>query len=125
MYDIDITKSLINIDKKLIPNKISIALFSYGLNEFYTAFRYLKSVLLYVFSKNTLSKETIKEATSVVAKHYNITHRRIITAINNLYDMLPANFFFTSPLFVKIKMNCYHKTHFIAEMVLKDIQNYC
>jgi len=124
MKNIDITNCSINIDKKLIPNRISIALFSYGLNEFYNAFRYLKSILLYVFSKNNLSKDMLKEASLVVSKHYNITHRRIVTAINNFYEMLPSNFFFTSPLYTKIKMNFYHKTQFVAETVLKDIQNY-
>ena len=54
MNNIDISNCAVNIDKRLIPNRIGIALFSYVLNEFYNAFSYLKSVLLYTFSKNDL-----------------------------------------------------------------------
>ena len=34
MNNIDISNCAVNIDKRLIPNRIGIALFSYGLNEF-------------------------------------------------------------------------------------------
>ena len=122
MNNIDISNCAINIDKRLIPNRIGIALFSYGLNEFYNAFSYLKSVLLYTFSKNDLSKSMIKEAMLAAAKYHNLTNKSIVTSLSKLYDKLHKDFFITSPLFSKIKMNCYHKTQFIAEKVLKDIQ---
>lgn len=122
--DIDIAKTLNNVDKKLIINRISIALFSFGLNEFYTAFKYLKSVIVYCFNKNDISKNSVKEAMMVVAKYYKVTQKTIINSLTKLYQHLPVDFFLLSPLFLKIKMNCYHKTQFIAEMVFLDLQKY-
>ena len=122
MNNIDISTCALDIDYRLIPNRIGIALFSYGLNEFYNAFRYLKSVLLFVFSKNDLSKPTIKAAMLAAAKYHNLTDKSIVTSLSKLYEKLHKDFFTSSPLYSKIKMNCYHKTQFIAEKVLKDIQ---
>ena len=65
----------------------------------------------------------IKEAMLAAAKYHNLTNKSIVTSLSKLYDKLHKDFFITSPLFSKIKMNCYHKTQFIAEKVLKDIED--
>ena len=113
-----------NIDKNLISNRINIVLFSYGLNEFYNAFKYLKSIIINLINKEDLSKTAIKEAIESVAKYNALNSKSIVSSLCKLYAMLPKDFFISSPLYVKIKMNCYHKTQFIAECVLKDIENF-
>ena len=113
-----------NIDKNLISNRINIILFSYGLNEFYNAFKYLKSILIYLINKNDFSKYAVKEAIERVAKYNALNSKSIVSALGKLYAMLPKDFFISSPLFAKIKMNCYHKTQFITETVLKDIEHF-
>jgi len=113
-----------NIDKNLISNRINILLFSYGLNEFYNAFKYLKSIIINLINKEDLSKTAIKEAIESVAKYNALNSKSIVSSLCKLYSMLPKDFFISSPLFAKIKMNCYHKTQFIAECVLKDIKNF-
>ena len=112
----------INIEKHLIANRISIVLFSYGLNEFYNAFKYLKSILIYLSNTNDLSKNSIKIAMESVSKYYSLNIKSLVSSISKLYTMLPKDFFISSPLYRKIKMNCYHKTQFIAQSVFKDIE---
>lgn len=122
--NLEIANCIDNVNKNLLANRISVALFSYGLNEFYVAFRYLKAILLYTFNTCNICKNSIKEAIMIVSKQYNVTNKTIVCALNNLYQNLPHDFFYTSPLFLKIKMNCYHKTQFLAEMVLLDLKKY-
>ena len=113
-----------NINKNLLANRISVALFSYGLNEFYIAFRYLKAVLLYTFNTRNICKNSIKEAMLAISKQYNVSTKTIVSSLIKFYKFLPSDFFFSSPLFLKMKMNCYHKTQFLAEKVLSDLQKY-
>ena len=113
-----------NIDKHLISNRINIILFSYGLNEFYNAFKYLKSILIYLINKNDFSKYAVKEAIVCIAKQNCLNTKSIVSSLCKLYGMLPKDFFISCPLYVKIKMNCYHKTQFIAESVIKDIKDF-
>ena len=42
--------------------------------------------------------------------------------IGKLLNMLPADFFIACPLYLKIKMNCFHKIQYVAEIILKDIK---
>ena len=85
---------------------ISIVLFSYGLNEFYHAFKYLKSILIYLSKTTELNKTVIKEAIESVAKYYALNIKSLISSLCKLYTMLPKDFFISSPLYTKIKMNC-------------------
>ena len=122
--NIEIKNCFNNINKKLISNRISVALFSYGLNEFYVAFKYLKFILLNAYNKYDIGKESIKEATNVASKNYKVAFKTIITSLNKLYNFLPADFFSKSPLYLKIKMNCYQKTEYLAEIILNDLQKF-
>ena len=122
--NIEITSCINKINKKLLSNRISVALFSFGLNEFYVAFKYLKSILIYTFNKNNISKTSIKNAILEISKIYKVTDRTILMAISKLYKNLPSDFFTSSLNFVKMKMNCYLKTEFIAKKVLKELQKY-
>ena len=120
----NISAENLNINKQLIANRINIILFSYGLNEFYNAFKYLKSIIIIMLDKNDLSKISVKEAMECVAKQNSLFIKSVITALSKLYTMLPKDFFISSPLYRKIKMNCYHKTQFIAQSVIKDLENF-
>lgn len=122
MNNVEIKKIEINIPNSLIPNRICIALSAYGLNEFYISFKYLKKVLIYLYNKKTIDTPTIKEAVSIVAKCYTNTSRTVLNALGKLFTMLPDDFFIACPLFTKIKMNCYHKIQYIAQIILEDIK---
>ena len=124
MKNLSVENLNLNIEKHLIANRISIVLFSYGLNEFYNAFKYLKSILICLSNTNNLSKTSIKVAMESVAKYYSLNIKSLISSISKLYTMLPRDFFISSPLYRKIKMNCYHKTQFIAEMVFNDMKTF-
>ena len=112
----------INLPKSLIPNRICIALSSYGLNEFYISFKYLKMILIYLYNKKLFDLKTIKDALLAVSKYYGSTRQTIINALGKLFNMLPTNFFIACPLYVKIKMNCFHKIQYIAQIILEDIK---
>lgn len=112
----------INIPQSLIPNRICIALSGYGLNEFYISFKYLKMSLTYLYNKKLMDLKTIKDSLLAVSKYYGNTCRTIINALGKLFNMLPKDFFIACPLYVKIKMNCYHKIQYIAQIVLEDMK---
>ena len=124
MNNINTENFNLHIDKYLIANRISIVMFSYGLNEFYNAFKYLKSILMYLYNKKGISKTDVKDAMESVSKYYSLNIKSLICSLCKLYGMLPQDFFISSPLYRKIKMNCYHKTQFFAEMVFKDIEKF-
>jgi hypothetical protein len=114
----------VNIDRNLIPNRVSVVLSSYRLNEFYTAFKYLKTVLLELFEKETIDITTIKSTYANAANSYGNTLKTIVCSVGEFLKKLPENFFDGYNVFNLKKMNTYHKTFIIAKTVLNDINNY-
>ena len=124
MKNTNFIKVEIKIAKNLIPNRISVALSSYGLNEFYSAFKYLKMVLIDLFEKDTIFVRNIKETYIKIANIYGNTTKTVVNAVNEFLKKLPKNFFDGCVLQNLKKMNTYHKTFFIAKAVLNDIHCY-
>lgn len=83
----------IEISNELMHSRISIVLYSYGLNEFYKSFKYLKGILIYLYEHKNVDIITREKAVEVMAKQYGTSTDTINNGMKKLFRALPADFF--------------------------------
>jgi len=111
----------ITFPANLLKSRIGHALTDLNLNEFYNAFKYLKSVIVEIFENKDDSKECIKNSIKNISLTHGSSEQTIMTGIHNIYDKCNKELLKEEIPKGRIKLNYLERIRIVANYVITRI----